>query len=131
MRILIADDQSNNLLLLHTLLSPYGVCEMVSDGSEVIDIFETALKENNPYDLICLDIMMPIMNGQETLKKIRSLEKSLSITQKKETIVLMITSLDKEHDVFNAFKGGCTDYIVKPVTQEKLKNKMKEYQLIQ
>jgi len=75
-----------------------------------------------------MDIMMPNMDGQEALRKIRDIEKEKGIKGLKEAKVIMITSLDDPKTAIQAYyKGGATSYIVKPVEREKL---LKELQVI-
>ena len=49
--------------------------DVTVDGMEAVDAFMMALEEGNPYDLVCLDIMMPVMDGYQALVGIRNLEK--------------------------------------------------------
>ncbi|MGN7611315.1 response regulator [Magnetococcales bacterium HHB-1] len=130
MKILIADDEYPNRLLLKNLLSPYGDCDLVINGEEAVDVCEMAMAEMDYYHLICLDIMMPGMDGQTALLKIRDLERENGFSGKGEAVIFMTTALDDEDQVVQAyFKGNCTDYLVKPITREKLVGKLKEYQL--
>ena len=70
-KVLIVEDEFTSRKILEDILSPYGQCDMVVDGNDAIKIFKLALKENDPYNLICMDIMMPKMDGQQALKEIR------------------------------------------------------------
>ncbi|MGE5604480.1 MAG: response regulator, partial [Bacteroidota bacterium] len=75
MRILIAEDDLVSRRFLFELCSRYGLCDLTIDGIEAVDAFILAWEENNPYDLVCLDIMMPKMDGIKALKAIRSFER--------------------------------------------------------
>ena len=77
MKILIAEDDYIARRILKGILSPIGDCDIVIDGEEAFQAFKMAWVEGNPYDLVCLDIMMPNVNGQEALKKIREMEKEI------------------------------------------------------
>ena len=74
MKIMIADDDFVCRMLLQKLLSPLGECVTVINGLEAINAFRVALSEKAPFDLLCLDIMMPEMDGQDALKAIRRIE---------------------------------------------------------
>lgn len=86
------------------------------------EIFETVqafdgeeglyLAEQNIYDCIILDIMMPFMNGYEVLTKLR--EKQIG------TPVLMLTAKDGIEDKIQGFKAGADDYLIKPFHREEL-----------
>ena len=86
---------------------------------------------DDPYDLVLLDIMMPGMDGQEVLRKLRAIEKESGVSGKDESVIIMVTAISCPRNVLEAFfKGGCTDYIEKPVLRETLFGKLKEYKLL-
>ncbi|MBF0177226.1 MAG: response regulator [Magnetococcales bacterium] len=131
MKILIVDDELNNRLLLKKLLTGVGQCDMVSSGQDALVLFEHALGENTPYDLICMDIMMPGIDGLECIRRMRELEKETEVPPSSESIILMVSALDSPQTVVEAFrKGGCTDYLTKPISRDKLFSKLLEYDLI-
>lgn len=130
MRILIVDDEFNNRMLLQKLLAPFGSCDVVVDGQEALEAFILAHAEGEPYELICMDIMMPEMDGHQAVRTIRDKEKELGIQPKEESKILMVSALDSPKDVLKAYyHDGCTDYLVKPVTKEKIEEKLREYGL--
>lgn len=121
MKFLIAEDDFTSRMLLQTYLSKFGRCDVVVNGKEAVSAFRIALKENEPYDLVCLDIMMPEMDGQQALRHIREHEKQRGVRQQDEVKIVMTTALDSPRDVFKAYyKNGCTSYIVKPISSERL-----------
>ncbi|MEO5345472.1 MAG: response regulator [Magnetococcus sp. YQC-9] len=131
MKILIADDEAHNRLLMEKILSPYGVCDLMVNGQEALEACEMALLDGDPYDLVCLDIMMPEMDGQEALRRIRELERAQGGDEHEEMVIFMVTALNTEEHVVQAFfRGGCTDYLGKPVTRDKVIEKMRQYNLI-
>ncbi|WP_130470986.1 response regulator [Candidatus Magnetaquicoccus inordinatus] len=131
MKILIVDDVVANRIMLGNFLTPLGQCDMATNGVEALDWVEAALAENRPYDLILLDIMMPKMDGQETLKAIRDLEQTHQQSGGKEAVILMVTAYDAPEMVTQAFfKGYCTDFLSKPITRQVLMDKLQEYGLL-
>ncbi len=131
MRFLIVDDEANNRILLERILSPYSECDMAVNGVEAMEAYFLAFDEGKPYDLICLDIMMPEMDGLEVLKTIRKKEKEMGFSSLEEVKIIMITGLDTPKDVLDAyFRGGCTDYLVKPLDSNKLLDLIRDYGLI-
>lgn len=131
MKFLIVEDDFASRFILQKMLSPYGECDVAVNGIEAIDAYNLAVKEEQPYDLICLDIMMPKMDGQEALKLIRQREVELGIEPKDEVKIIMVTALDTPKDVVEAFyQGGCTSYLVKPIEKKKILNILRDFELI-
>ena len=83
-----------------------------------------------PYDLACLDIMMPVMDGYQALKGIRNLEKEKNIPEDKAVKVIMTTALNEERDVKMAFELGCTIYSGKPIDQGRFEQALRKLNLI-
>lgn len=130
MKILIAEDDPASRRFLNKFLSRYGVCDIVVDGLEALDAVILAAKEHKPYDLICLDIMMPKVDGVKVLKTIRDLEKQQGITGEKRSKVIMTTALADTKFVHQAFEIGCEAYAAKPIDICKLEEVMKKVGLI-
>lgn len=131
MRALIVEDDFVSRMVLQKMISAYGQCETAVNGKEALEAFNLAHQEGVPYDLICLDIMMPEMNGIEALRAIREKENDMLIHPMKEAKVVMITALDTPKDVIEAFyKGGCTSYLVKPIEKEKIVKTLKDIEVI-
>ena len=121
MRILIAEDDFASRKAILKFLSEYGECDVTVDGMEAIDAFMMAFEEDDPYDLICLDVMMPVMDGYQALKNISDIEKDHHIAPDQQTKVIMTTALNEEKNVKKAFELGCTVYCAKPIDVEKLR----------
>lgn len=130
MRILIAEDDFASRKFMQRFLSKYGECDVTVDGQEAVEAFVMALDDNEGYDLICLDIMMPGMDGYQALKEIRSIEKERCIPEEKFTKVIMTTALNERRNVTKAFELGCVAYAGKPIDQEKFENVLRKINLI-
>lgn len=115
MRILIAEDDMASRKFLYKYLSAYGDCDITVDGIEAIDAFLLAWDEGSPYDLICLDIMMPKLDGLKALKAIRDFEKHKEIDNAEKSKIIMITALNDPQTVQNSFEDGCQGFAVKPI----------------
>lgn len=120
MRILIAEDDPASARYLEGLLSRHGECAVVADGQEAVEAFERALDENRPFALVCLDIMMPRLDGQEALERIRAMESARGIKPAREVKVIMTTALGDVRTVMSAYKQGATAYVTKPIASQKL-----------
>ncbi|NLP17050.1 MAG: response regulator [Clostridiales bacterium] len=130
MKILIVEDDFTSRKFMLKFLSKYGECDITVDGQEAVDAFAMALEENDGYDLICLDIMMPILDGFETLKQIREMEDKLGIPENKKAKIIMTSALFEQRNVKKAFDLGCTAYAGKPIDQKKFEGILKKLELI-
>ncbi|ROR27325.1 two-component system chemotaxis response regulator CheY [Mobilisporobacter senegalensis] len=131
MRILIAEDDLISRKFLYKFLSRYGECDLVVDGLETLDAFLISIKEGRYYDLICLDIMMPKVDGVKVLKSIRDLENQKGIPIDQRSKIIMTTALAETELVQNAFEIGCDAYAAKPIDTVKFVEVMSKLGLIQ
>lgn len=131
MRILIAEDDLASRKVLYKFLSNYGECDITIDGMEALEAFMLAWDEGKPYDLICLDIMMPELDGVKTLKTIRDIENQKGVEESKRAKIIMTTALNDTDSVFGAFETGCQAYAAKPIDMKKLAEVMRKLGLIE
>ena len=131
MRILIVEDDFTSRIFLQSLLSPFGDCDLIEDGDQAVKAFKLAVSEEKPYDLICLDIMMPNVDGHEALKQIRAIEHEKGVKPKDEVKVIMTTALNDPKNVVKAYyEGGATAYLAKPIEKDSLLKAIREMGLI-
>lgn len=131
MRALIVEDDPTSCKILQKVLSTYGQCDVANNGKEAVEIFRRSLEEVHPYDLICMDIMMPKLNGQDALRHIRDIEQKAGIVAVNEVKVMMTSALDETKEVVDAlFKGGACAYFVKPIQLEKFVLELKNIGLV-
>ena len=71
MRILIVEDDFTSRKFFQKVLAPYGDTEVAVNGQEAVEAFQQAINEGRPYDLVTLDIMMPVMDGTEMASRLR------------------------------------------------------------
>jgi len=114
MKILIAEDDYASRLSLQQILEGKGECEIATDGNEALKKLLGALPDD-PYDLVLLDLGLPLMEGKEVLRKYREGEASHRIPQSKQARVLVITVNDEPASIKAAFNLGCEAYLVKPI----------------
>ncbi|WP_404431458.1 response regulator transcription factor [Sutcliffiella horikoshii] len=106
-RILLIDDEKRMLDLLTLYLTPYQYeCIQFQSGRDAL----TFLKKEEA-DIVLLDIMMPEMDGWDTLKEIRGFS---------SVPVIMLTARNDKDDIVRGLKGGADDYVAKPFNEEEL-----------
>ncbi len=126
MNILVVEDDFISRKLLCRYLDPYGDCDVAVNGNEAISAVRHALEVNSHYDLICLDIMMPGMSGQETLKGVRELEKQHDRLEEQRAKVIMTTALEDQENIRQAYEASADGYVVKPIEKKKFLAKLEE-----
>lgn len=129
MKILIVDDDDTNVKLLFTILKDFGNCYSAKDGKTALESIQRAMEGNSHFDLICLDIMMPEIDGIETLKTIRELEESTFNVSGKRSKIIMVSALDDIETIMIAFREFCDGYLTKPIRREDMIGKLKEVDL--
>lgn len=115
--ILVVDDVAVNLKTVKLILDEFYRVSVVTSGKQAIDFLSRNI-EDFP-DLILMDIQMPIMDGLETMKKIKEKFGDNIIP------VIYLTAISDKKMVVECFKEGLSDYIVKPFQPENLLQKIK------
>jgi two-component system sensor histidine kinase/response regulator len=116
-RILVVDDQRENSLVLVRLLTQLGLeVREATNGQDAIQIWQ----DWQP-NLIWMDVRMPGLDGYETTKQIRAMERDQA------SIIIALTAQASESDRSLALAAGCNDHVSKPFREETLFLKLKEY----
>ncbi len=131
LRVLLVEDDFASRLLLQTFLSRYGECHVAVNGREAVEAVRSALERGERYDLICMDIMMPEMDGREAVRQARALEEEHGILSTSGAKIIMTTAVDDVKEVIRCFQELCDAYLVKPIDLAQLLSHMKSYQLVQ
>ncbi len=130
MRVLIVEDYLINRQMLVKLLSPFGETEVAVDGKEAVDIFHKSLVRGEHYNLICMDIMMPEIDGYEALTQIRQLEAEHHVAPEDVVKVIMTTAVDSPSSVAEAESLRCDGYLLKPIRKIKLIEELQRLELV-
>jgi len=130
MKTLIVEDDFTSRLLLQEILKGYGPVHIAVNGREAVEAVRASFEGGGAYDLICLDIMMPEMDGQEALNQIRKIEAARGIRSTQGAKIFMTTALDEMKSVIQAFYGLCDTYLFKPIDKAKLVHHLHEFKLI-
>lgn len=124
MKILITDDDFISRNLVYGILMPFAKCDMAADGKQALEAFEMAWLDKKPYDVICLDVEMPEMDGHETLREIRGLEDQMALGEAERARVIMITAARDAKSVMAARQSRAEAYLVKPIEKDRLLNEI-------
>ncbi|MCB2182375.1 MAG: response regulator [Desulfobulbaceae bacterium] len=130
MKSLIVEDDFVSGQIVYDILISISRCDLATTGSEAICAFDHAWEKNDPYNLICLDIMLPDFNGYQVLDKIRNQESEKGIYGLYGAKVIMITSLHESRHIIHAFNSQCEGYLIKPVLKSKLIRTLIELELL-
>ncbi|MFZ5775221.1 MAG: response regulator [Thermodesulfobacteriota bacterium] len=126
MKILLTEDDfvARKIMLLH--LSAHGEVDIAANGNEAVQAFKMALDDHQPYDLVCLDIVMPGKDGLTALKEMRQLETELQVKKEQAARIIMVTAHCEKKLVVAAAQYACNDFLIKPVTKSKLQEALEK-----
>ena len=108
LRVLAAEDHPVNQLVLRTLLGQFGVeVTMASNGQEVLDLFK-----NHDWDVVLMDVQMPVMDGPTATRAIRQFERDQA---RRPTPILALTANAMAHQLDDYRQAGCNGHVSKPI----------------
>lgn len=128
MKVLVAEDDLASGKFMEKLLAKYGEVVVARDGIAAVDEFVNAINENAMFDLVCLDIMMPKIDGYKALAAIRDAERKLGLPRASRSKVVMISALDEGFDASYA-SDDYEEYICKPIDIVKFDELIKKFGL--
>jgi len=131
LKILIAEDDLASRKLLQKFLSRFGDCDVAIDGIEALDAFLSAHDEKEPYELVCLDIMMPKLDGVKVLKAIRDIENQKKVSEKDRAKIIMTTAINDQQTVLECYELGSEAYAWKPINLEKFREVLQNLNIVE
>jgi two-component system chemotaxis response regulator CheY len=130
LRMLLVEDDVASRLVLQTFLSRFGECHIAVNGRDAVEAFREAAGQGDRYDLICMDIMMPLVDGIEAVRQVRALEEADGILSSSGAKIIMTTAVDDIHEVARSYHELCDGYLVKPIDLAKLLLHMHAWNLV-
>ena len=104
-KILVAEDNDSNFILMTYILKKHYEYERARNGQEAVE-----LVQNGQFDIVLMDIKMPVMDGLEATKKIKATHPDLPI------IAVTANAFDSDRQL--AFDAGCDDFLAKPISSD-------------
>lgn len=129
MRTLIVDDDLTSRQLLKEILSKYGKCYLAATGGEAIETFRQAVRTGLYFDLVCMDILMPEMDGFTAVQEIRTVE-TKDVPADACAKILMTTASNDLKNVLRSVREFCDGYLVKPIDTAQLVDRLKSLELL-
>jgi two-component system sensor histidine kinase/response regulator len=115
MRVLVVDDNRTNRIVLTKMVKSFGCCiESAESGIQALKALREAFRKEKRFDLVLLDMRMPDMDGEQTLRAIRN------DPQIREATVIVLTSVGVRGEVAQLKALGCSGYLMKPIKQSQL-----------
>lgn len=130
MKVLIVEDDFTNRLILQGILQSFGTVHVAVNGREAIEAVRAAMDVREPYDLVCLDIIMPEMDGQTALREIRTMEEELGVRERDRAKIVMTTGLADSGNVMAAILEHCNGYLIKPLSKASVLEHLRKFRLI-
>ena len=130
LRILLAEDDFSSRLLLQAFLSRHGDCHVAANGKEAVEAFRAASESGHRYDLVCMDLLMPEMDGRQAVREIRAIEEARLVRSAAAAKIVMTTTVDAIREVSRCYKELCDAYLTKPLDLGKLQAQMKAWDLV-
>lgn len=110
-KILVVDDVLENIEIIKIYLSAFSFdVDFAMNGNDAIKKFKL-----NKYDIIFMDIQMPFMDGNETMRNIRQIEQNLNLPH---TQIIMLSAHATTDEMENSKKSGCDGYLTKPIKKK-------------
>lgn len=124
-KLLIAEDNEDNIFLLRSFLKGLNLdIDFALNGQEALGKFSMGINSRNKYDIIFMDLDMPVMDGFESVREIRKIETIHNIPR---TPIVALTAFSRPEELSHAQKAGCDLTLAKPVNKEKLVDTIRQF----
>ena len=128
MKFLVVDDEATARVMVTVLLEDFGTVHEAADGEEALDKVGEAFSAGEPYDLICVDLSMPGLDGLELIEHLREVE--LSHEKPYHSRLIVVSASRYPQDIMDAFKKQADGYLTKPVNVNKMGKLLQEFSIL-
>lgn len=125
MKILIIEDDKSTQLLLEKIFGANIECTIFTKAMDGIDSFVDKMTQFDSFDAVLIDINLPDLNGVSVLHLMRKFESVKGIMDNRKAKIIMMTGNADEQNVKDSLKNGCDNFLIKPVSKEKIESKFK------
>jgi two-component system chemotaxis response regulator CheY len=130
LKALVVEDDFTSRLMLQTFLSRYGECHIAINGREAVRAFSMELAAGAPYHVVCMDIVMPEMNGIEAVRLVREMELAQGVPPGSGKRIIMTSGIKDVQQVFQSYDETCDAYLFKPIDTAKLLKELQAFGLL-
>jgi two-component system chemotaxis response regulator CheY len=129
-KTLIVEDELTSRVIMEKFLSPHGKVTICLDGDEGLKAFASALNSPEPFDLVCMDFMLPGIDGRDALARIREMEEKKGSPPSARAKVIMTTGLSNIDTEYGDVKAMSNAILIKPIRKDVFLETLRELGLI-
>ncbi len=129
-RALIVEDVFLIQRVIERFIEPYGTFRVSNNGRSALKEYAEYFFNGDAFNLVCLDIYLPEVNGLEVLKHIRDFEKEIRLSEEERSKIIIISSVTHPGTIQQAYDLGCDYYITKPFSKDDILKALKKLKLI-
>ena len=120
MKALIAEDDFINRRVMQLFLAGYGKCDVADNGRSALAMYQDAIDNNKPYQLVCMDSSLPEMDGLQLLREIRAFERTRGLVGREGARIMFISVNADKETILAAFRGLSDGFMIKPFRKREL-----------
>ena len=125
MKVLIIEDDKSTLTLIEKILGSSVDCESCPTAMDGIEKFVDNMISFDSFDAVLMDINLPDLNGVNCLRLLRRFEAVKGVVDNRKAKIIMMTGTADEENVKGSLKNGCDQFLIKPVSKDKIEAKFK------
>ncbi|MEZ6038377.1 MAG: response regulator [Planctomycetota bacterium] len=118
MRMLVIDDQMTTRMLLRCMLETYGEVVEAKAGAEGVEMFGAALTAGAPFQMVCVDLGLPDIDGNQVLEQLRAAE--VQHRASAPATIVVVSGNDTDEARSDALERSADAYLTKPVSYESM-----------
>jgi len=133
MRILLVEDVEISRMVTENILRQFSEVTFIDNAKNGFEAIKKTLdlyKKGKKYDVIFMDIIMPITSGYQALESIRKYEKDNYIEENNRSKIVILSSLNTKEEIENGLRMGANKVFIKPINYEDIKSLFKEWNMI-